>query len=89
MVVDFFLEVFMKLQVFFIELMGKTDPPPWAGTVGVFIGGLLQSAKGLGAWIPWTLVITVATFNLSVWGLFLILRGIRWVVGLFPTMGGG
>ena len=89
MVVDLFLEAFAHIQVFFIEMMGQTAPPAWTGTVGVFVGGLLQSAKGLGAWIPWTLVITVASFNLSLWALFLVIKAVRWIIGLFPTMGGG
>lgn len=89
MIVDFFIEMFAHAQVFFIELLGTSVPPAWAGSVGTFVAGLLQSAKGLGAWVPWTVVITVATFNLALWGLFLIIKAIRWLIGLIPTMGGG
>lgn len=89
MVVESFLTVFSHLQVFFIESFGKSDPPAWMGTAGVFAGQLLSSAKGLGAWVPWTLILTVAGFNLVLWGTFLAIRIARWLLGLVPTMGGG
>lgn len=77
------------IQNFFVGLMGTTAPPAWMGTTGTFVVSLIESAKGLGAWVPWTLILSIAAFNLALWAAFLALKVARWVVGLLPTMGGG
>jgi hypothetical protein len=69
--------------------LGTADPPAFVSTVATFIGTLLTSVAGLGAWVPWPLVLAVAGANLGLWVVFALVKGIRWVVGLIPTMGGG
>lgn len=89
MIVSGFLGLFAGLQSWFVGLFGTDPPPAWMGTVGQFVGSLMQSARGLSPWIPWTLIVSIAAFNLTLWAAFLAIKVVRWVVGLIPTMGGG
>ena len=89
MIIEWFLTVFSHIQVFFIESFGTSAPPVWMGTVGTFVGSLLTSARGLGAWVPWTLILSIAAFNLALWAVFLAIKIARWLLGLVPAMGGG
>lgn len=89
MIVSGFIGLFAGLQTWFVSLFGTDPPPAWMGTAGQFLGSLIQSARGLGPWVPWTLILTIAAFNLTLWAAFLAIKVARWVLGLVPTMGGG
>jgi hypothetical protein len=73
----------------FLGLFGTADPPAFIVQATDFVAGLLSSAAGLGAWIPWALVLAVAGFNFLLWATGFGVKAVRWCVGLIPSMGGG
>ena len=89
MITEWFVSLGTGTVGWFLSLFGTADPPAFITAVGTFIAGILESAAGLGAWIPWALVLTIAGVNLALWGIGLTVRVVRWLVGLIPTMGGG
>lgn len=89
MITEWFISIGQAIADWFLGLLGTADAPDYITSVGTFIGGILSSAQGLGAWIPWALVIVVAGINLALWLTGFGVKALRWLVGLLPTMGGG
>jgi hypothetical protein len=89
MISDFFIGLWSGFMDWGLGLFGTSDPPAYLTTVTTFISGLLQSAQGLGVWVPWVLVLSIAGINIGLWLVFTVVKGARWVLGLIPTMGGG
>lgn len=89
MITSWFISMGTGIADWFIGLFGTADPPDFIVQATSFVGTLLQSAAGLGAWIPWAVVLTVAAINFALWATGFGVKALRWLVGLFPTMGGG
>ncbi|SEH84155.1 MULTISPECIES: hypothetical protein [unclassified Leifsonia] len=87
-------EWFLSLAGGFITwLIGLFPPatavPDWITSAAGYVQNVINSGAGLGAWIPWPLVIGVGGFQLALWFGLWSVKVIRWLVGLIPTMGGG
>lgn len=52
------------------------------------IQGALTNAQGLGAWVDWAYLILVFGIVTGVWLIGILIKVIRWLIGLIPTMGG-
>ena len=89
MITQFFMGIGQSVADWFLGLFGTGEPPAWLSEVGGFVASLLASVSGLGAWVPWAFAITVAGVVSAVWLSGFLLKAVRWLVGLIPTMGGG
>lgn len=63
--------------------------PAWFTDFGAQLASFLSDANGLGVWIPWQFITVVVGGILALWLALLSVKLLRWVIGLFPTMGGG
>lgn len=63
--------------------------PDWFTGLADTAAEVIGNAAGLGAWVPWGIVLTVVGATFVLWTVGLIIKFVRWVVGLIPTMGGG
>ena len=89
MIAEWFINLASSASTWFLGLFGTADPPAFIATVGTFVSGLLVKASGLGAWIPWRVVIGVAGVCLALFATGLGLKAVRWIIGIIPGMGGG
>jgi len=90
MVSDFFMGLGEQLITWALGLwpVGFTLPEWFLGFAGL-VSQVLTGAVGMGVWIPWASIFTVVGATFALWGIGLLLKFARWVVGLVPTMGGG
>lgn len=63
--------------------------PDWFANFSDMVNPIFANAYGLGAWIPWPFVLIVVGFILTLWFTGLVIKFVRWLIGLIPTMGGG
>lgn len=89
MIIEWFISIGTHISDWAVGLFGTADAPAYLTTIASFVNGLMTSAAGLGAWVPWAFVIVVAGINLALWGVGLGVKAVRWIIGLIPTMGGG
>lgn len=89
MITEWIINLGIALADWFVSLLGTDDPPEWLNTLATWLGGLVASASGLGVWIPWALGFGVSGIVLALWLSGFLIKGVRWLVGLIPTMGGG
>lgn len=89
MIIEWLYSLVPGLEDWFLGLFGPADIPDWLGNVSDFLASMINSAAGLGAWVPWAFVIGVSGTLLGVWLIGLLIRVVRWLIGLIPTMGGG
>ena len=88
MIVEWFLSIAGGVADWALGFLGSDPAPEWMTTVGTFMSGQLASFAGLGAWIPWDFAILVWGSILTIWVAILLVKFVRWVIGLIPTMGG-
>jgi hypothetical protein len=72
----------------FIGLFPDEEPPSWITGVSDYIADLFQNASGLGAWVPFVLLGTVASAVFGLWLVLWLIKLVRWVWGLTPFSGG-
>ena len=89
MITEWIMSIGVSIAEWFISLFGTGEPPEWLSTITTWLGTLMASVVGLGAWVPWGLLITVSTGVFAVWLIGFLVKGVRWLIGLIPTMGGG
>lgn len=90
MIAEWFLGLMESLSTWFLNLFPENPELEnfAADAVGV-VQSALDSASGLGAWLDWVYALVVAGLIASIWLIGLIIKVLRWLVGLIPTMGGG
>lgn len=88
MISEWFIDIGLGLQAWFLGLFGDEPIPDWLTSTSTFISELGLRVSGLGAWVPLGLLGTVCVGLLGFWGLFWLVKGIRWVWGLTPFSGG-
>lgn len=64
------------------------DIPDWFDTFTGIFAQIFASAVGLGAWVPWEVLTTMLATVFSLYGIILLIKAVRWLVGWIPTMGG-
>lgn len=89
MITEWLIGLGVAVAEWFLSLFGTSDPPEWLVTLSDWLGALVGSASGLGVWIPWGLAFGVAGTVLALWLSGFLIKGVRWLIGLIPTMGGG
>lgn len=90
MITEWFLQLAANVTTWFIGLWpAAASVPTWITGAAGYVQNVINSGAGLGAWIPWPLVIGVATFQVGTWFALWVVKVVRWVIGLIPTMGGG
>lgn len=89
MVTEWLMSLAVGFVGWFLDTFGSWDPPAMFTTARSSLIGVLNNFVGLGVWVDFAVV---GTCFAVVAGAFLtqfIVKGARWVLGLFPTMGGG
>ena len=89
MITEWLLGLAQGLVTWFLSLFPQGPAPAWMTTVGTFLQNLINSGAGLSPWIPWPLVIGVATFQIGFWVVMVSIKVGRWLLGLIPTWGSG
>lgn len=89
MIPEWFMGLGVGIAEWFLSLFGTGEPPEFLSQLSTWLGGLISAASGFGAWVPWAFALTVATIVVSLWLLGFVVKGVRWLIGLIPTMGGG
>ncbi len=86
MIPDFFLDLAMGFIGWVLDLF----PADTGDDAVSFIDGfadiltvVLSNAAGLGAWVPWVLVVPVVGTIVTLWGVFTLVKFVTWVKGLF------
>lgn len=89
MIFEWLLGLLDGLADFGLGLTDGLEVPDWLdGFAGLF-ADVAAACYGLGAWVPWWLVIGAVTATFSIWSVGLLVKAVRWLVGWIPTMGGG
>lgn len=85
-------EWFISLAVGFLQwatgLLGTAAPPQFISDAAGAVTGIVNSAAGLGAWIPWAYLGVVGGGVLTYWLVVVGVKAVRWVWGLTPFSGG-
>lgn len=88
MITEWLIDMALAVVDWFVSLFGDATVPDWLTGVSGWISDLLQNAAGLGAWIPFVLLATVAGSVFGTWLVLWIVKAIRWIWGLTPLSGG-
>lgn len=87
------IEWFAALGAGFIEwvshLFDGIQVPSWLTDQHGALVTMLDSFNGLGVWVDWTALGICVGAVLVSWTAAAGIKGLRWFIGLFPTMGGG
>jgi hypothetical protein len=87
---EWFMGLMESLGVWFLELMpADAELEDFAASASGVIQDALDAADGMGAWLDWAYALFVAGLIAAVWLVGLVIKVVRWIVGLIPTMGGG
>jgi len=87
-ILDALMIAFRTVSDWALTMLPTEEPPEWLATVVTFVNGLLVSAAGLGAWVPWDFLIIVALFVFNLWLGIALVKAVRWVLNWIPTWGG-
>lgn len=88
MVTEWFISIGTTIAQWGIGLFGNWELPDWLLGLQGMLAQLWASVVGLGAWIDWGFISTVALSVIGLWGVVFLVKGVRWLVGWLPTMGG-
>ena len=89
MITEWFISIGMGIAEWAVGLFGTADPPAYLTSLTTWLGTIINGASGFGAWVPWPFALLVAGVSLTLWLAGFVIKGIRWLIGLIPTMGGG
>lgn len=62
--------------------------PPQVSQLAGQVNGFLASFGGLGVWVPWPWLVTCVSIAISVWAIALLVKGVAWLWGQIPVVGG-
>lgn len=88
MITEWLMHIWTGIVEWISSLLPDDDPPAFLTGIGDALGFVVGSAAGLGAWVPWPLMGTVAAIILTLWTVLVSIKGIRWLWGLTPFSGG-
>jgi len=87
-IVEWLAEIGANLGLWVISWFDGIEIPDWFGMFAELLAQVLASAAGMGAWVPWGLLFSVVGAVFTLWGIIILVKAVRWVVGWVPTMGG-
>lgn len=88
MIVEAVITVTMWLVKGLIATMPTAGPPGWLDDGAGYLNTLMESAAGLGAFIPWGLAVTVIMAVLACVVVGFVIKVVR-IIASFFTLGGG
>lgn len=89
MITEWFLSIAQAVVTWLLGLFPDWTPPAdWSDLAG-FLATASSWLNGLSVWFPIGVISTCVGVALAAWLIPLLIKGIRWLVGLIPTMGGG
>lgn len=88
MITEWLLDLCVTVVTWFTGMFGDAEVPDWLLGVTGWIGDLLESAAGLGAWVNFPLVAAVAAAVFGTWLVLWLVKALRWLWGLTPLSGG-
>lgn len=91
MIVEWFVGLFVGVGEWILGLF-PIAPPDMADVVAQFddrVNQVMGQAAGLGPWLDWVYALLVVGVVVSIWLVGILIRLIRWLLSLVPTMSGG
>jgi len=87
---EWFLGLATMIGAWFVGLVPAEglEPPAEVWGLDATISGFLAPFSGLSVWVPWALVFFCAGMALLVWGVGWGVKGIAWLWGQVPVVGG-
>lgn len=89
MIVEWFLDLWANFVEWIMSFFGELELPDWFLTGTSSVLSVINNGAGLGAWVPWGIVVGAVTVTFVIWFAGFGLKFARWLIGLIPTMGGG
>lgn len=89
MITGFLMSLASGIVSWLLSLWPSWSLPSWMTDTSSSIGSLLTQFASMGVWLNWALTVSVVGAVLAAYIFNLTVRGLRWILGLFPTMGGG
>jgi len=84
MITDFFLDIGMSLIGWVLSWMVAPEGGfDFLADVATIIAPVFANIHGLGAWVPWPLVVTVVGSIFTLWAVFALVKFVTWVKSLF------
>lgn len=89
MIPEWFIDLFTGVATWALSLLPKWDDNGIIVTASNWVTTLIAGAAGLGVWFPWGVLAVCMGLTSSWYGVIFLIKGVRWLVGWIPTMGGG
>lgn len=85
MITDSFFDLGLAFIGWVLDLFGDAGPEitDAVGGFAVILAQVLSGAAGLGAWVPWLLIVGVVGTIFTLWGIFTLVKFVTWVKSLF------
>lgn len=88
MIVEWFASLGVTVATFVLSWFDGIEVPTWLDDFAGIIAQVIAGGAGMGAWIPWALLWSVLAAVFALWLIGFTVKGVRWLVGWLPTMGG-
>ena len=88
MIVEWFLAALKAFLVWLLSLFPDVAVPSWVANADGWFTTLLGNAASMGAWVPWTLLLSVAGVVAVCLAAGFTIKLVR-IVASFLTLGGG
>ena len=86
MITEWLMSIGIEIGNWGLDLFGNDEPPEFVSEAAPYLQSVLDGANGLGVWIPWALLISVASVIFGIWVIGFIARFVKWVASWIPTM---
>lgn len=90
MITEWFMGLWQGISSWFLGLVpaDAVKVPSAVTSLDTTVNGFLANFGGLGVWVPWPLVILCATLAVAVWAVGWLVKGVAWIWGQIPVIGG-
>lgn len=88
MITEWFVSVGVNVGAWFASILPGFDVPAWFAALGSNINLFFAGAAGLGPFVDWAFLATIAAIPIGLWSLGMMFRLARWVLSHVPFFGG-
>lgn len=90
MITEWFIQLGMGFAQWFVGLVpaDALEVPDVVANLDTSINSFMSGFGPVGVWVPWVIVITCAGASLAIWGSTWLVKGVAWIWGQIPVIGG-
>lgn len=90
MITEWFIQLGMGFAQWFVGLVpaDAIAVPDVVADLDTQVNGFISGFGSLGAWVPWVVVLSCAGIAIAIWGALWLVKGIAWIWGQIPVIGG-